>query len=116
MMQKPFFGTNVIIDFRFTDPCHPSSEIQEKFHKLSSLPKNLSLKFDKINVESQVTFSLYLNTFFNTLEICLTNLNDYRVTCEALEEKISFTLIRKEDVSFSYFYSVRSIERYLKIL
>ncbi|EEB12678.1 hypothetical protein Phum_PHUM197620 [Pediculus humanus corporis] len=97
-------------NFRFTDPCHPSSEIQEKFDKLSSLPKNLSLKFDKINIESQVTFSLYLNTFFNTLEISLTNLNDYRVTCEALEEKISFTLIRKEDVIIH----VKNVQRLIK--
>ncbi|KAK6642415.1 hypothetical protein RUM43_003917 [Polyplax serrata] len=106
--QKPFFGTNVTMDYRLSDKCQPNSWLTETFRRLSLTPKNFKLNLKAANVESEVTFSPYLNVFLNTLEIRFTNLTDYRVTCEALGETCSFVLYRNGN---DLFLNVMSLQR-----
>lgn len=92
--QKPYFGTNVTVDFRLDDYCEDNPSIREKIKSLSAVPKDFILQFKEVGIDSTASFFPYLGVFLNTLQVRFTNLEGFQVSCEADGEELSFDLGR----------------------
>lgn len=97
--QKPYFGTNVTMDFRLDDYCEENPLIREKIKSLSIVPNDSILQFKEVCIDSLATFSPYLGIFLNTLQVRFTNLQGFQVTCEADGEELGFDLTRLGQVT-----------------
>lgn len=93
-MQRPYFGTNVTRDCRLTDHCDENLAVKVKVEALSLLPPDTILRFKETEVELRVSCSPYLGVFLNTLQVRFTNLEDFRLSCEAFGKELSFQLAR----------------------
>ena len=68
---------NLFITFYFTG--HPETET--RFQKLMALPAVHTIVFDNVGWKSEVKIQPHRGCFLNSLDICITNMARWTVTC-----------------------------------
>jgi mucosa-associated lymphoid tissue lymphoma translocation protein 1 len=96
--QVPLTSSTVVDEFCLTDCVTGLQETETRFQKLMALPAVHTIVFDNVGWKSEVKIQPHRGCFLNSLDISITNMARWTVTCCMQCEKLEFKLHREGDV------------------